>query len=296
MNSFYITLPSDSSMDIYPSNTQCCFKVKLPQKIKLEKEKWEVALVEMIMPSQFENVSKEDGYFDLVTDDAFIITKALDLKRKNFTPKNFTTHLSTESNDTAPTTYRFRFQIPAGSYRSLEHLIDTMNDMLQEGFRDIFKKREEKLAIGIAHRSNRPKMVFSDSIRNVELQFSPKLNFMLGGKNENVPIHSRSLNPFPYNTNINIGVNQVFVYSDIVEYSIVGHIQAPILRVLPFSSTHLGMTDLHYHREFQNLHYIPVAKSDFDTIEINIRGDTGEPIHFIVGKAMVKLHFKKRDS
>ena len=45
MNSFFLTLPSDSSMCMFPSNTQCCFKIHLPKTIHIDKEDWEVALV-----------------------------------------------------------------------------------------------------------------------------------------------------------------------------------------------------------------------------------------------------------
>ena len=41
-------------------------------------------------------------------------------------------------------------------------------------------------------------------------------------------------------------------------------------------------------------HYIPVSKSDFDIISIQITGDLGIPVHFITGKTIVKLHFRQR--
>jgi hypothetical protein len=43
---FFITLPSNSCMEIFPSNTVPNFKVKLPETISLTGD-WEVALVEM---------------------------------------------------------------------------------------------------------------------------------------------------------------------------------------------------------------------------------------------------------
>ena len=50
----------------------------------------------------------------------------------------------------------------------------------------------------------------------------------------------------------------------------------------------------HSHEEFLNLHYVPISKSSFDEIGINIRGDTGQTVHFVGGKSMVKLHFRKK--
>ena len=44
---FFLTLPSNSCLSTFPSNTVANFKVKLPESISLEGD-WEVALVEML--------------------------------------------------------------------------------------------------------------------------------------------------------------------------------------------------------------------------------------------------------
>ena len=46
-----------------------------------------------------------------------------------------------------------------------------------------------------------------------------------------------------------------------------------ILRVIPFKYM---QEEIHFHQEFQNLHYVPVAKSYIDQVHISIKGDTGE--------------------
>ena len=46
MNNFYLTLLSDSSLSTFSKNTQCDFKVKLDHSIQIEKDNWEVGLVE----------------------------------------------------------------------------------------------------------------------------------------------------------------------------------------------------------------------------------------------------------
>ena len=67
MNSFYITVLSDSSMNMFPNNTQSDFRTKLPKPIQVNKEEWEMALVELIIPSQIINVSEEESQFQIVT-------------------------------------------------------------------------------------------------------------------------------------------------------------------------------------------------------------------------------------
>ncbi len=70
MNSFYITVLSDSSMTLFPRNTQSVFRTKLAKPIGLNKEEWEMALVEVIIPSQIVNITAEEAKFEIVTTDA----------------------------------------------------------------------------------------------------------------------------------------------------------------------------------------------------------------------------------
>ena len=65
MKDFYLTILSDSSLHMYPDNKQNSFTVKLDHPIQIEKELWEVALLEMITHSQILNISEENNYFFL---------------------------------------------------------------------------------------------------------------------------------------------------------------------------------------------------------------------------------------
>ncbi|KAJ8048960.1 hypothetical protein HOLleu_01484 [Holothuria leucospilota] len=61
MASFYVTLPSNSSPDVYPQNTLTNYRVKLAQPITLEGD-WEVGLAEFIYPHQWYNIDEECKY------------------------------------------------------------------------------------------------------------------------------------------------------------------------------------------------------------------------------------------
>ncbi|GBM53885.1 hypothetical protein AVEN_64813-1 [Araneus ventricosus] len=52
---FYVTLPSDSSMNYFPSNTQSSYRTKLSAPLLLNGE-WEVALSEISIPRNWFNV------------------------------------------------------------------------------------------------------------------------------------------------------------------------------------------------------------------------------------------------
>ena len=82
MNSFFLTLPNDSSLSMFPNNTQCCFKIHLRKTIHIDKEEWEVALVQLITPTQFLNISEEEAQFELITTDSLLIKSVSSVDKK----------------------------------------------------------------------------------------------------------------------------------------------------------------------------------------------------------------------
>ena len=63
MDEFYLSLLSDSSMDIFPKNKQFSFITKLNHPNQVKKEHLVVALVEIITPSEVYNISHNSNYF-----------------------------------------------------------------------------------------------------------------------------------------------------------------------------------------------------------------------------------------
>ena len=59
MRAFYVTLPSNSSMNIFPSNTLTNYVTQLPNSIYLDGE-WEVGLAEIQYPYTWNNI--REGY------------------------------------------------------------------------------------------------------------------------------------------------------------------------------------------------------------------------------------------
>ena len=58
---FYVTLPSNASMDLYPTNTQASYKIRLPRTLYLRRG-FEVALVEMQYPISWKTFTPEESY------------------------------------------------------------------------------------------------------------------------------------------------------------------------------------------------------------------------------------------
>ena len=81
----------------------------------------------------------------------------------------------------------------------------------------------------------------------------------------------------------------MFVYCDLIEYVTVGDKRAPLLRTFGMEKS---LNDV-VHRNFPNPVYVPVQKKSFDSIEMNIMTDTGDPMPFASGKSVILLHFRR---
>lgn len=90
---------------------------------------------------------------------------------------------------------------------------------------------------------------------------------------------------------INATMRMMYLYSDIVDYSLVGDTKAPLLRVIDTQGTYGDMIST----TFTHPHYIPVARSDLETVQININNELGKPVPFEFGKAVVTLHFRRKN-
>ena len=90
--------------------------------------------------------------------------------------------------------------------------------------------------------------------------------------------------------NMHQGFDTIYVYTDVVESRIVGDSLVPLLRCLPVRGGH-GAT---VSDRFTNVHYVPLLRKEFGTIEVDIRDDTGRRVPFEYGRVTVTLHFRRR--
>ena len=105
---------------------------------------------------------------------------------------------------------------------------------------------------------------------------------------------SRLLTNLYLETQTSIGneTRMLFVYCDILEHVPVGDGLAPLLRSVVVRGKHGDRIG----ERFVNPMYLPIQKKSFDTIEINIMTDTGDPAPFIDGRSTVILHFRRSNS
>ena len=90
--------------------------------------------------------------------------------------------------------------------------------------------------------------------------------------------------------NLEAGLNSLYIYSDVIEAQIVGDSMVPLLRILQVEGKDGDIVS----RTFQDPPYFPASRKSFDSIEVNIKDDTGERVPFESGKVIVQLHFRER--
>ena len=85
-------------------------------------------------------------------------------------------------------------------------------------------------------------------------------------------------------------MENLYIYSDIVKYSLVGNIYAPLLRIVPHGKKPtLGYRNI----QFQHRYYLPLNTENIKQIGIFLYDNQGELIKFRSGKVTVVLHFRK---
>ena len=96
--------------------------------------------------------------------------------------------------------------------------------------------------------------------------------------------------PFQSNpiSNILRTITGLYVYCNIINYQFVGNTYAPLLRTITINEN----TD-NYGKYIEQVytapHYISLSVYNIESIEVDIRDDTGEKIQFEAGKVLVKL-------
>ena len=271
--SFYITLVSDSSSG-YFNNKSNYFRTQLPKTIELEKNSWEVALVETILPNEVYNIAREECDFKIVTQNEQLAQMFRD-HGTNCQSNSLYTHLSVT--------------FGCGVYHKPAQFVEEINRLINAALKPIIDGTNQNIQFDFGYSGHRKriKIVTNSLGEHIGLIFKKSLAAKLGLDFEKPVVFSKD--NVPHRIDLNAAHNNVYIYSDIVEHSIVGDVLAPLLRVSPYSNG-----DVIGHREFKVPQYYPVAKTNFDQILVQICGDVGEPVQFVGGKSLVKLHFRKK--
>lgn len=278
---FYLTLPSSSSLNIYPGNTLSNFTVKLPIPLDFAGAHYEVALCEIITSANIQTLSDKERELD--------VTRLIDLAHNMKIKKKLKTSGKVTKYKASPKKVIEKMYIPKGIYNNREELFDAWN----AAFRSSIHSKDLKftysahtltLTSGV-YPVNKPccsveisgklfsKLVQPDLTQNAKLSFQKRYNIV--SNNENYALKPPRI---------------AFCYSDIVEHQIVGHSQLQLLRIIQLPvDDKVGYASVTFH----DLHYVNLSKSFFESININISTVNGDNFPFTTGTLIVKLHFRE---
>ena len=257
---FYIVLPSNSSMQLYPDNRISSFKVNLSNPLEFNSSKWEVALSEVQFLHSWYNVRKSKNIIiktiDHPTPDETSITLPKDFKPNN----GFGRIVS-------------NFEIPVGYYEHTKDLINMIND--------IQKVRPVKFTQG-----NLDKKVRMEIPKGVTLDLKAQdIGRCLGFEPKNYPEGHYISQYQPSKL-----YNSIYIYTDIIENQNVGDYKVPLLRIIPVTSKYGEVCCVKYDKP----HFFPLSRNRIQTIEMDLRDESGELISFEGGRSIITLVFRRK--
>ena len=325
---FYVVLPSDASMDVYPDNKVNNFSVKLPYPLHFDRQRWEVGVSELHFPMSWHNVRHPFNLLSLIID----ARREVKIYEPGEYPKRSSKNAAIGSE---PIDAIEGIIIPEGLYSSPE-LIRTLNTLVRDTIESKLKEMEysqrqsdgRHITKTYAFPIHKFKFTMEDahvqlkmpepsplSSLHAEKTFSmevvlpmPILN-MLGF----VQVESRADRFITHkqgtiavgslgndHTSIHKGVaradrlagfDTIYVYSSLVEDQHVGNTMAPLLMHVPVSRK--MMKDSVVVKTPQHIKYMGLRHGTADTIQVYIMDDAGHPVPFQRGKAIVTLHFRQ---
>ena len=181
-------------------------------------------------------------------------------------------------------------EIPPGFYKSLDDILAAMQRVESTVNKSFTLKSE------IDNVNHKLKLTLPNDHSGLNI-ISPELAHILG-----FPMSFLILGKGPHVSHYPIDilrVHSLMLYTDIIEYGIIGDTKAPLLRCFPFISRirKNEIEQIHYmnYRSFEKLQFKKLMKNSFHSISINIRDTTGELIPFVaVGYTRLTLMFRKK--
>ena len=278
LNDFYVTL-SSNVVNIGFENTCANFITQLPAPLSLDSN-WRVGLSEIYFTNSWCNLRKDNEFF---------ITEVHGNKKRNI--------------------YNRVCHVPQGRYNDVEELIDEITSCIKSSCTNNVKQ-EPKVGYNSITRRIHVSEGWSVTGEHLVVKFDDELAQMLGvaegynsddaheivtkdGEKFGVDPETSSTNVYHAKRSYDMsgGIHSVFVYADIVDYSIVGDTRAQLLRLahIPTDSK-FGSTIID---RYENPHYLPLSTKEITSIEIHLKDDTDLPIPFEFGRTKLVLHFVK---
>lgn len=273
-------------MKYYPENTVTHYITQLPKPLKLPGE-WVVALTEIQFPRTFLHLDNVDG----LSSTALPITSYS--TGESITSKYKILPASLPEQEPVKVSKTHRVSITSGLYSSLNALIDRINET--EVFKNHIRMEYNETIGGLVDIYRIPNScIIGECLRPNLIHLDDKLSRTLGyvpGTLMDIHDEPRFTGSYPASLSLALP-DKLYVYTDICESYITGDVQTPLLRIIPVDNTNYIYGSIQT-KSFSPPIYIPLLRTEFSTIEIDIRTDTGKPVPFHSGTLTATLHFKR---
>ena len=293
MSHFYLTLPSNSSMEYYPSNTLAKYTTKLQNEISLQGE-WEVGLTEIIFPRNWLNVGEKQFIniylfairYPLGHPDYDVEILKVDHVGKYDCVINVPIRMG-HYNDIVSLLLELNKQLESAR----ESFINTPN--LKRQFITRLQRDDGWFKFRYDRRANLVK-VYAMPMSSITL--TSDLIDMLGFSRDDFPlhndVHTSKIIQALRESAIDSESQTMYMYCDVVECVPVGNTSVPLLRVIGVESSFRSIVQ----RSFDRPRYLPLRKLSFESLEIDIRDGLGRAIPFESGTVIATLHFRRASS
>lgn len=88
------------------------------------------------------------------------------------------------------------------------------------------------------------------------------------------------------------GLEHIYVYSDTCQDVVLGHVKAPLLRVI---NTNMTAVTKQQCITFSKISYVPMSKRYIDTVLVYLRLNDGQSVPFMAGSCILTLQIRKRN-
>ena len=188
------------------------------------------------------------------------------------------------------------YNLEPGLYTSIVDIVEAMNTLIKERNNHnescitvMVSRRKQEVVIMLANNTSGLAFCSTDSGHNFGNNVGSEFGVLMIGKGPYEP-------EFAYDI---VRIHSSMIYSDLVEYSLVGETKVPLLRCFHFISNLKGgdiITTGQYmnYQTFSNLQFRPLPKNSFHSIHIDLRDTSGEKIRFVsVGITRIVSMFRK---
>ena len=170
-------------------------------------------------------------------------------------------------------------------------LVTHLNNVLRHNVIDILAKLKRQLKADDLFGYNSVTRKCSIYLpRNYMMQIPLNLSYQLGFDGQTFFTHTMSA---PYVVDVDYRHHNMYVYSDVVRYGIIGDTLAPLLRSFSIDDKDQMIAKKTTTKVFQTPYFVPVRTNNLRELSIYIRDNIGQPITFVRGVVEVVLQFKR---